>query len=185
MTGVGEDMDTEAEDKNEDDASGVTKMTGMAHRNEEQEEKDESDVTGMTGLPVTPENNVHLPNKATPTKLDFNGSLRNVPTKTRKDNNKQEEDHDNNRPDMDEHEEDQMAEELDNDGESVMKAVTRIQLSQEKQKEDEDNDKTGTDTNKMQDMAHGLCVAPKLFPVPCQILGCKNKLHHLARCGQM
>eukprot|EP00957_Ditylum_brightwellii_P038582 2916809-Ditylum_brightwellii.AAC.1 len=89
-----------------------------------------------------------------------------------------------------------MAEELDNDGESVMIEVTRIQLSQEKQTEDEDDDKTGKDANKMQDTvnerlmryqqtlnlikcsykAHGLCVAPKLLPIPCQMLGCKNKL---------
>eukprot|EP00957_Ditylum_brightwellii_P175109 13332455-Ditylum_brightwellii.AAC.1 len=140
MTGVGEDMDTEAEDKNKDDASGLTKMTGItatqnthrkireeddvsaitrvsgiAHRNEEQEKEDESAVTGMTGLHVTPENNIHSPNQVALTKLDFSGSLKNVPTKTRKDYNEPEEDHNNNGPDMDEHEEGQMDEELDKD----------------------------------------------------------------------
>eukprot|EP00957_Ditylum_brightwellii_P136721 10426141-Ditylum_brightwellii.AAC.1 len=93
MTGVGEDMNTETEDKNGDDASELTKMTGVT--------------------------------------------------------------------------------------------------AQEKQTENEDDDKTGKDTNKIQDTvnerlmryqqtpnlmncpykAHGLCVAPKLFPIPCQMLG--------------
>eukprot|EP00957_Ditylum_brightwellii_P092878 7070950-Ditylum_brightwellii.AAC.1 len=92
-----------------------------------------------------------------------------------------------------------MAEDLDNNGKSVMTVVTGIQLSQEKQIEDEDDDKVGKDTNKMQDMvnerlmryqqtpnlmncsykARRLCVAPKLFPIPSQTLGCKNKLHHV------
>eukprot|EP00957_Ditylum_brightwellii_P049450 3751804-Ditylum_brightwellii.AAC.1 len=149
MTGVEKDMDTEAEDKNKYDASGLTKITGITatqntqgeireendmsaitgvsgivHRNEEQETEDASAVTGMTELPVIPENTGHPPNKVTPNKLDFNGSLRNVPTKTRKDYHEPEEDHDNNGPDMDEHEEDQMAEELDKDSKSVMTAVT-------------------------------------------------------------
>eukprot|EP00957_Ditylum_brightwellii_P160051 12183530-Ditylum_brightwellii.AAC.1 len=75
-------MDTKVEDKNKDDALGVTKMTGImatqstqgeireeddmsaitgvsriAHKNEEKQKEDESDVKGMIGLPVTPENN--------------------------------------------------------------------------------------------------------------------------------